>query len=278
MKSIKIDMATFFIYYFVQNYVMKGKSGMRQNGKIFVVTIVIVCLVTVLVSCARYERKVVPFKMPQAYENATDVAGAVIAAKSYDDPKEAQEAFGFNITDAGITPVQVIFDNKGGHEIEVIPQSTFLVDVDNNLWPIIDARLAYDRISKKTDLGDVVPGAAKPGLLAGTAGAIIGAAIGIVTGTNVGDAAMKGAAVGAAAGLTMGGAKGWSDPKVRNEIREDLQTRSLERRAVHSKEIAHGFIFFPGESKKAKELRLSIKEVDTGNLHSIIMKFQQGEK
>jgi hypothetical protein len=257
---------------------MKGNSGMRQKGRSFVVTIVIVCLVTVLVSCARYERKVVPFKMPQAYENATDVAGAVIAAKSYDDPKEAQEAFGFNIIDAGITPVQVIFDNKGGHEIEVIPQSTFLVDVDNNLWPIIDARLAYDRIAKKTDLGEVVPGAAKPGLLAGTAGAIIGAAIGIVTGTNVGDAAMKGAAVGAAAGLTMGGAKGWSDPTVRNEIREDLQTRSLQQRAVHSKEIAHGFIFFPGESKKAKELRLSIKEVDTGNLHSIIMKFQQGEK
>ncbi len=243
---------------------------MRRSGTIYGV---ILFLVISLVACAKYERKVVPFKMPAAYQNATEVAGAVIAAKSYDDPKDAKDAFGFDIIDAGILPVQVIFDNRGTHEIEIIPQSTFLVDTENNLWPIIDARLAYDRISKKTELGKVAPEGGKTGFLAGTAGAIIGAAIGIVTGHNVGDAAMKGAAVGAAAGLTMGGSKGLSDQDVQRQIREDIQKRSLERRPINPKEIAYGFIFFPGESKKAQELRLSIKELDTGNLHSIIMKF-----
>ncbi len=227
----------------------------------------------VLVSCARYERKVVPFKLPSAYENAVTTAGADIATKAYDNPKEAQEAFGFNIIDAGVLPVQVIFDNQGVHELEIVPESTFLVDADSNLWPILDAGLAYDRLSKKTELGEVAPEGTKTGLLAGTAGAIIGAAIGIVTGQNVGDAAMKGAAIGAAAGITMGGVKGLSDRKVQSEIREDLQTRSLERRAIRPKEVAYGFIFFPGESKKAQELRLTIKEVDTGAVHSLIMKF-----
>jgi len=66
-----------------------------------------------LLSCSKYERQVVPFKMPSAYPNAVEVAGAVIAARAYDDPKEAGQAFGFSIRDAGILPVQVIFDNKG---------------------------------------------------------------------------------------------------------------------------------------------------------------------
>jgi len=248
---------------------MKGKK-MRRKFAIFGV---ILFVVISLIACARYERKVVPFKMPATYANATDVAGATIASKSYDDPKEAKESFGFDIIGSGVLPVQVIFDNKGSHEIEIIPQKTFLVDIDNNLWPILDARLAYDRISKKTELGEIAPEGTKSGLLAGTAGAIIGAAIGIVTGKNVGDAAMKGAAIGGAAGLTIGGSKGLSDTEVQGQIREDIQTRSLERRSIQPKEIAYGFIFFPGESKKAQELRLSIKEVDTGNLHSIIMKF-----
>ncbi len=147
------------------------------------------------------------------------------------------------------------------------------MDIENNLWPIIDTNLAYDRIEKKTELGKIAPEGGKAGLLAGTAGAVIGAAIGIVSGHNVGDAAMKGAAVGAAAGLVGGGAKGLTDEDVQAQIKEDLQTRTLENRTVKPEEIAHGFIFFPGESKKAKELRLQIKEADTGRLYSLIMKF-----
>lgn len=232
--------------------------------------LVFIILVT---ACARYERKVVPFKMPSAYPNATEISGGVMGAKAYDDVKEAKAAFGFDIIGAGVLPVQIIFDNRGGHPIEIVPHQTFLVDIENNLWPIIDANLAYDRIEKKTELGKVAPEGGKAGLLAGAAGAVIGAAIGIVSGHNVGDAAMKGAAVGAAAGLVGGGAKGLTDEDVQAQIKEDLQRRTLENRAVKPKEIAHGFIFFPGESKKAKELRLQIKEADTGRLYSLIMKF-----
>ncbi len=226
-----------------------------------------------LAACARYERKVVPFKMPSAYSNATEASGGVIAAKAYDDVKEAKSAFGFDIIGAGILPVQITFDNKGGHSLEVVSDRTFLVDTENNLWPIIDASLAYDRIEKKTELGKVGTEGGKAGLLGGTAGAIIGAAIGIVSGHNVGDAALKGAAVGAAAGLTLGGAQGLSHEDVQSQIREDLRKRTLENRAVQPKEIAHGFIFFPGEARKAKELRLQIREKDTGRQYPLIMEF-----
>jgi len=231
-----------------------------------------ISILVFFMSCASYEARVVPFKMPTAYPNATEVAGAVMAAQSYGDKKEAESAFGFDIIGAGILPVRVIFDNKGKHPIDIIASQTFLVDGENNLWPVLEERLAYDRINKKTELGKVVPEAGKYGGLMGVAGGIVGAAIGIVSGHNVADAAMKGAALGAAAGITMGGSKGLSDTDVQARIRSDLEKRSLENRSIRPGEIAHGFIFFPGESKKAIELRLQIKEVDTGKTYPLVMK------
>ena len=235
--------------------------------------LLVVLAIASLFACTTYERQVVPFKLPTAYPNATAVADATIAAKAYDSTEEATAAFGFDIRGAGILPVQVIFDNTGNHPLEIVTDKTLLVDEENNLWPILDQNMAYDRLAKKTELGRVAPEAAKSGLLAGAAGALIGAAVGIVTGTNVGSAAGMGAAVGAAAGATVGGAKGLSDSEVQYQIREDLQKRTLEKRAVSPHEVAHGFIFFPGEAKKPKELRISIRTTDTKQVYPLIMKF-----
>ena len=241
--------------------------------KSFRSVLVVTLSIALLAACTSYKQQVVPFKMPSAYPNATAVADATIAAKAYDTKEEASAAFGFDIRGAGILPVQVIFDNTGNHPLEILVDKTLLVDVEDNLWPILEERMAYDRLSQKTELGKVAPEAAKGGLLAGAAGAVIGAAIGIVTGTNVGSAAGKGAAVGAAAGITMGGAKGLTDSEVQYQIREDLQKRSLEKRAVAPHEVAHGFIFFPGEAKAPKELRLTIRTTDTKQVYPLIMKF-----
>jgi uncharacterized protein YcfJ len=226
-----------------------------------------------LAACASYERQVVPFKMPAAYPNATVVAEAMIAATAYDNPEEASAAFGFDIRGAGILPVQVIFDNTGRHSLEIVAERTHLVDAESNLWPILDERMAYDRLARKTELGRVAPEAAKGGLLAGAAGAVIGAAVGIVTGTNVGSAAGKGAAIGAAAGITMGGAKGYADSDPRYQIQEDLQKRTLVKRAVTPGEVAHGFLFFPGEAKAPRELRISIRATDTKAVYPLTLKF-----
>jgi hypothetical protein len=243
-------------------------------GKHIFRVIAILIALLMLLSCAKYQRQVVPFKLPSGYPNVTEAAGAQIAARAYDDKGEAEKAFGFNIIGAGVLPVQVVFDNKGPHRIEIVPNQTYLVDIDDNLWPILDARLAYDRIQKKTEYGEVAPQAVQKGALGATAGAIIGAAIGIVSGRSVGEGAMRGAAAGAALGATIGGAQGMSDPEARHAIRDDLQTRSLDNRAVVPQEVAHGFIFFPGESKKAKELRLRIKEADTGKTYALNLKMQ----
>ena len=234
--------------------------------KTILTSIAVLLALVLLASCARYQRQVVPFKMPQGYPNSTTVGGAIVASKSWDDQKEAEAAFGFDIRPE-ILPVQVIFDNKGSHPLEIVSEQTFLIDIDNNAWPVMDAKMAYDRIAKKTELGEVAPNAVKYGALGAVAGGIIGAAIGIVGGQPVGDAAMKGAAAGAATGAVMGGSQGMSDTDVQRQIREDLRNRSLERRAVAPQEIAYGFIFFPGEAKKPQELRLRLREADTGRAY-----------
>jgi len=47
----------------------------------------------------------------------------------------------------------------------------------------------------------------------------------------------------------------------------------MNRKGLRDTDVhARGFIFFPGEAKKAVKLRLHIKEVDTGKIHSLIIK------
>ncbi len=234
---------------------------------------VFILIFFVIVGCARYERKVVPFKMPEAFKNVTEAGGATIAAQAY-NRKEAKNAFGFDIVGSGVLPVQVIFDNRGSHRLKIIDSRTYLVDTENNIWPILDQEMAYDRIAKGSEDGEILPEGVRSGFLAAAAGAVIGAAIGIVTGTNIGEALGKGAALGAATGVTLGGAKGMDSTDVSHQISRDLQSRSLQRRPVPSGDISHGFIFFPGEAKEqAKELRLAIKEIDTGVIHKLVMNF-----
>jgi len=242
--------------------------------KSILATIVFICL-TIFAGCTSYERQVVPFKYPESIPNAVSIDGALIAARSFANTSEAREAFGFDIRSAGILPVQVIFDNKSNHPLMIMPDQTFLIDEESNVWPILEQNLAYDRLAKKTELGKVAPEAVKGGLLLGAAGAIIGAAIGIVTGTNVGEAVGKGAAIGAAAGLTVGGAQGLDNTDVQSKIKEDLQTRSLNYRAIKPGELAYGFIFYPGEAKSAKVLRLQLRANDTGKIYTFNMKLMK---
>jgi hypothetical protein len=229
------------------------------------------CLVSMLFLGCTYSQQVVPFKMPSAYPNMVEVAGMQIGSRSFVDPNEAQEAFGFDIRGAGLLPVQIVMDHRGPQALEINPGQTFLVDHQNNFWPVLDKRLAYERVARYTHGGQIASGAATKGLLAGIAGAIIGAAIGIATGTNVGSAAGTGAAIGAAAGATIGGVEGYQAGYARQDIADDLRKKTLENRPIQPSELAYGFIFFPGEASSVKEVRLQFRETGTNRLMNVIL-------
>ncbi len=230
--------------------------------------------ITLFLACASsYKAKPLPFKAAASYANATQVAGATVGAKAFVNSKEAREAFGFDVRGAGMLPVQVVFDNQGPHPLEINAVQTFLEDSEGNLWPVLTSKTAYERAIKYSQTKQIFKEGAYGGFLGATAGALLGAAVGVVTGENVGSAAGKGAAVGAAAGATLGGAKGYTSGDARYAIIDDLQDKSLENKAVQPQSLAHGFIFFPGEAKSARQLRMQLVEVDVGTAHVLKLAF-----
>jgi hypothetical protein len=234
--------------------------------------LLIAFLTMLLAGCATaYQAKPLPFKAPSSYANSTQAGGAVVAAEAFSDLKKAEEAFGFNVRGAGFLPVQVIFENEGNHLLKIVPEQTFLEDSEGNLWPILDEKTAYDRATKYAQTKETFKEGAYSGFLGATAGAIIGAAVGIVAGSGVGEAVGKGAALGAAAGATIGGTMGYTSDEARQTIINDLNRKSLGNKPI-SKGLAYGFLFFPGEAKSAKELRMQLMETDTGKLHVLKLK------
>jgi len=232
---------------------------MKKNIAIMIV------LFLVLSACATsYVAKPLPFKMPSAYSNSKEVGGAVIGARAYTDAKEAKENFGFDIINAGMLPVEVVIDNRGPHPLEIVGNQTFLEDRANNLWPVLDRNLAYERATKYAQTKETFSGAAHSGFLGAAAGAAIGAAIGILSGHDIGGTIGKGAAVGAAGGAVIGGSQAYDAGEARHTIVDDLQQKSMQSRAIAPNNLSYGFIFFPAEAKTAKTLRLQIVEKDTG--------------
>jgi hypothetical protein len=231
-------------------------------------------LVCYFVGCSTaYKARPLPFKAPNAYPNNTEVAGALLGARAFVDPKEAKEAFGFDIRGAGMLPVQVVFDNQGPHPLEINGLQTFLEDKEGNLWPILSSEMAYERATKYAQTKEIVKEGAYGALLGGAAGAVIGAAVGIVTGDNVAASAGKGAAAGAAAGGTIGGVKGLSSDDACRAVIDDLQQKSLQSKAIEPKCISYGFLFFPGEAQSARQLRLQIREDDSDLTHIRLLDF-----
>jgi len=224
-----------------------------------------------LYACATYKAKPLPFKAPGSFPNAMEIAGTQVAAKAYVNSSEAKEAFGFNVREAGMLPVQVVFDNRGPHSFEIDQSQTFLEDAEGNLWPILERNMAYERATKYTQTKEIFKEGAYHGFLGAAAGALIGGAIGIVSGENVGSALGKGAAAGTAIGGVIGGAKGATSNEASRSVMEDLRQKSLQAKTIEPRALAYGFIFFPGEAKSAKQLRLKLVEKDTGSFHVIFL-------
>jgi len=242
--------------------------------KRYIYILIFSIVVTLLTACSSsYKAKPLPFRTPASFDNVAKIGGAEIAAKAFVDQKETKEAFGFDILGAGMLPVQVVFDNQGLHSLEIVGHQTFLEDQKGNLWPILSSKTAYERASKYAKTKEIFKEGAYTGFLGAAAGSIIGAAVGVVSGDNIAEAIGKGAAVGAAAGATLGGVGGYASDDVRRSVTNDLRDKSLQNRAVEPQDLAHGFLFFPGEAGSARQLRLQIKETDTGKTHVLKMSF-----
>ena len=238
------------------------------------ITMILAALTTMAGCSTAYKAKPLSFKSPDSYENMVQAGGARIGAQAFADPAAAKSAFGFDIRGAGMLPVQLVFENQGQHGLEINPAQTFLEDQQGNLWPILTDKFAYERATKYAQTQQTFKKGAYSGFLGAAAGTLIGAAIGIVSGEDVARSAGEGAAVGAAAGAVMGGAAGYASNDARSAIVRDLRDKSLENKALAPGDLSHGIIFFPGEALSAKQLRLQLKERDTGKVYTVWISLQ----
>ncbi|MBF0282923.1 MAG: glycine zipper family protein, partial [Magnetococcales bacterium] len=96
------------------------------------------------------------------------------------------------------------------------------------------------------------------------AGAVVGAAVGLVSGKSVGSSTGKGVAAGAAAGALLGGIMAGTSNEANARILRDLNRKSLSAKAIEPGAFGYGLIFFPGEAKQARKLRLQLVELGSG--------------
>lgn len=212
----------------------------------------------IISACSTYGDKVAPVPLPSEQTGGLEVNGVGLYAEAYLQPAAAEQAFGFDIRGAGVVPVRFVLDNKSDGEIEIRGDQTFLIDAENQAWPLLTYDQAYRRVNRHVELGETAKGAAKPAVLLAATGALVGAATGVVTGDSAAEGAGRGAAAGAAAGAVIGGAKRYQE--IGQEIREDLANHSFEYRSIETGEIAYGFLFFPGDQEisSLNALRVSI--------------------
>lgn len=233
----------------------------------------VAAVVLPLVACTFYGSREVAFRPPEQLANVQQVGGAKVAAEQYADQGLAKEQFGFDIRGAGLMPVQVVIDNQGPQRFEVVPEQTFLVDASGAYWSLLDRKTAYQRVEGSSEYGSILKGAAGSGMWGAAAGALAGAAIGILSGSNVGEAAGKGAAMGAAAGAIYGGAREGASGEAGRQISRDLASKTLESRIIEPGNLGRGFLFFPGEAQSARQLRLQLRDVASGQTYNTTLIF-----
>ena len=165
-----------------------------------------------------------------------------------------------------------MLNNQSGKTLTIVSSQTFLVDKDGRYWQIVPNNTAISRLENSTQLASFFgKGAGKGALLGAAGGAVLGAALGIVSGRGVGEFIGKGAVLGGAGGAVIGGTQEGTSKEREYRISDDIRAKGLEGKDVPHENLANGFIFFPGEAASAKELRVQMKEKETGIAHSFIL-------
>ena len=233
----------------------------------------LISVLFLLAACSTYKTQYTGFKHASKFDNSVTVSGVTIGAEAFADQAAAMEAFGFDIKKAGLLPVQVVMDNQGGSNIEVVGNQTFLIDNKNLYWNLIPNQVAVRRVAKATESGAILAGAGRGAGWGTASGAVLGAAYGVVDGKNVAESAGKGAVAGAAGGAVLGGRRGGTDQDRKRIIADDIRDKGLEGKSIPDQGLANGSLFFPAEAQSAQDIRLQMRNMQTGEIYKVLLSF-----
>lgn len=247
---------------------------MRKIRRCFTPACVTVAIM-VTAACSSYQDRVAPIPFPSLQSERVRVEGAYIVARSYVNKDHAKRAFGYDVRGAGLLPIRVVIENQGAHPVKLVGEQSFLIDRGGQAWPLLTADQAYDRVQRATEIGNVLRGGARPGVIGGLGGAIAGLAIGIVSGQNIADTAAKGAAVGAGVGAIGGGLRAVEQSAY--VISDSLAQQTLRNERIMPGALAYGYLFYPGrnEATSAAQLRLAIEA--NGQTRVVVLPLKEAE-
>lgn len=216
-------------------------------------------LLPYVVACAAPLRSgVAPFMPPDRLPNVQVVWQLAIAAYPLDTEAKSSRAFGTDLRAADILPIQLIAENKGGHEYEIDAAQIFGVR-GTELYPAFTLSQAATRV-RESSIGTTVVGHAVLGAIAGAAaGAAIGAAAGGAAG-QAGSGAATGAALGGAVGTTSGIAAGASY-RYTHKFRHELAAQDFGNRVLFPGDLRQGFIYL--QAQPYTGLRVKVTNITT---------------
>ncbi|MDR1110931.1 MAG: hypothetical protein LBP92_09635 [Deltaproteobacteria bacterium] len=221
--------------------------------------IVLLAVAMVSMSCApRYEFKPIPIRSMDGYANKAQFPEGRVGAHALYDSKEAARFFGFDVTRAGVIPVQLAVENDQPEASLVLSRAT-MQDDEGLLWEVLPSDVVHRRIDEHTSGGLTGEQGVRRSLLWGLAGGILGAAVGVVTGTSVATGAAKGAAAGAAIGIVSSIGQSGMDSDTDAQIQRDFSTRDIDHATVAAGQTGNGLLYFPSEAGKPSKLNLTFK-------------------
>jgi hypothetical protein len=216
-------------------------------------------LAVLVLACTAYLDR--PPPLPDLAGARLDLDGVLAAAEAYAEPRRAETAFGFDLRGAGLLPVRIALDHRGGSGVlRVAPAETFLIDGQGLAWPLLTGDQALDRVADRLPAGSAAggPGAFGPGgRVTGFAAALLRVEAG---GWPVADRAV----------LVATAAEEWGVPtappgepalSLEERVRRDLAGRRLALQELRPGETGRGWLFFPDldEIQGAVSLRLALE-------------------
>ena len=196
-------------------------------------------MASLLMSCDSTPKTTEAVALPISLVEPIDVAGTRWQALAYLNQPSSGGIFGFDIRGAGLLPVLVSIDNRGGGTLKIMPRQTFLINSDGQAWSL----LTTDQVLSRLDAAN---------------------------GTHAGELALSmpthletitGFALNATHSLGFSNlADAYARPE--SDLGRDLRERNLRNPLIPAGEAASALLYFPGreEAKSVRELRLCYEQ------------------
>jgi hypothetical protein len=190
-----------------------------------------------LVSCDSQQGGPEAVPLPESLAKPVESAGTRFQALAYANREQSEAAFGLDLRGAGLLPLRISIDNRGGAALKLIPRQTFLIDLKGQAWPLLTSSQTFDRLERAGIQGPSAPKLPELDDLESHTGFALNMVASARFAAN-------------------------DQAQADTRIGKTLQEKRLRNPEVPAGKVASGVLFFPGreEAEGAQRLRLCLEQ------------------